>query len=130
MSKEKDTLQSRIDKMNVKIENANRIDEIISTEEAYTRTERHLEQHADIGRPENIQHAKEVQKDRKKNIEELKNKIVYGGTFDNNEYDNLLKNYASTEGYIENNIETMDMQDLNILKEKQKNREEKMNDSN
>lgn len=128
MSKEKDTLQSRIDKMNEKIENANRIDEIISTTEAYTRSERHLEQHSDIGSPESIQHAKEIQKDRKKNIEELKNKIVYGGTFDNNEYENLLKNYASTEGYIENNMETMDMQDLNILKEKQNKREEKMNE--
>ncbi|GAA0181166.1 hypothetical protein SH2C18_37370 [Clostridium sediminicola] len=128
MSKSKDNLQSRIDKMNEKIENANRIDEIINTTEAYARTERHLEQHSDISKPESIEHAKEVQKDRKKNIEELKNRVVYGGNLENNDYDNLLKNYASTEGYIENNLETMDMQDLNILKEKQEKREEKMNE--
>ncbi|SHI02810.1 hypothetical protein [Clostridium grantii] len=128
MSCENDEIQRRIDRMNEKIENANRIDEIISTTEAYTRTERHLEQHSDINEPDNIRHTKEIQEKRKRDVENLKNKIVFGETFGESEYENLLENYAATEEYIEKNSDNLDKNSLKSLKRKQENREEKMNE--
>jgi hypothetical protein len=128
MSLENDELGRRINRMNEKIENANRIDEIISTAEAYIRTERHLEQYSDINEAYNIKHTKEIQDKRKDDIKKLKNKIVFGETFETSEYKNLLDNYASTEEYIEKNLERLDTNSLERLERKQQNREEKMNE--
>ena len=59
-------------------ENERRVDHLINLVEKETRTERHLEQNSDISNPENIQHAKEVQKNREKEINNLKNILVSG----------------------------------------------------
>jgi hypothetical protein len=128
MSSENDKLGTRINRMNEKIENANRIDEIISTTEAYIRTERHLEQYSDINEAYNIKHTEEIQEKRKDDIKKLKNKIVFGETFETSEYKNLLDNYASTEEYIEKNLERLDTNSLERLERKQQNREGKMNE--
>lgn len=66
-------------------ENKRRVEEIEKLTEAHTRTERHLEQYADISRPEQIEHAKDLQKKREKQIDNLENIIVTGQH--NNEYD-------------------------------------------
>lgn len=126
MSKNKDVFQSTVDKVNEKLENRNRIEQIITTTENYVRTERHLEQHSDIGNQQSIQHAKDIQKRRIEDIERLKNKIVYGENFNQDEYNNLVENYASTKEYLEHNGEKMDEDDYNSLLEKQKHREEKL----
>ncbi|WP_461206587.1 hypothetical protein [Clostridium sp. DL1XJH146] len=126
MINNKDLFQSTVDKVNEKLENRNRIEQIITTTENYVRTERHLEQHSDIGDKQNIQHAKEIQKRRKEDIERLKNKIVYGENFNQNEYNNLVENYEATKEYLEHNIGKIDEYDYNCLLEKQKHREEKL----
>lgn len=128
MSKDEETLQSIREKENQKIENKNRINQIVNTAEKYTRTERHLEQYSDIGSEENLNKAREIQNKRKQDIEELTNRIVYGQNINQDEYNNLVENYASTEGYIENNAENMSEEDYKAISEKQKNRQEKINE--
>ena len=46
--------------------------------ERSTRTERHLEEHSDISSSENIEHAKQVQRERKDQIENLKISLPMG----------------------------------------------------
>ena len=57
-----------------KNKNERRIDHLMNLVEKSTRTQRHLEEHSDISSssPENIQHAKEKQKERKEEINNLK----------------------------------------------------------
>lgn len=48
------------------VENEGRINHLVNLIEKSTRTQRHLEEHSDISNsPENIQHAKEIQEERK-----------------------------------------------------------------
>lgn len=109
-------------------EKENRIDELINLVEKNTRTERHLEQHSDISSPSSLDSAKEIQSVRKENIENLKNKIVYDDGGPTDERENLVKNMAFTAGYIENNADHMNDEQLKNMKEKQKNRKEKLNE--
>ncbi|OFI07078.1 hypothetical protein CLOACE_04830 [Clostridium acetireducens DSM 10703] len=114
-----------VDRMQSKIDNKNRVNELINIVENYTRTERHLEQHSDISDPSNIRHVKELQNDRKEKIENIKENIVYGNG-KSDEMKNLEKNFKFCEGYLENNYDKMNPEVLTNLREKQKNRMEKM----
>ena len=90
----------------------------------YTRTERHLEQHADIGDPKGKAHAMDIQKAREAEIQQLKNTIVYGDAYDDHPLENLKENIDDTKEYVEQFGSKMDEETLQNIKEKQKNRED------
>lgn len=111
------------------LENARRVDQLINLVENKTRTERHLEQHSDIGDPDRLDHAHEVQWEREKQIQDIKNAIVYGDNTKNDTQDqlqSLKKNYTFSQGYIEHNGDHMDPQALQNLEKKQDNRKEQI----
>jgi hypothetical protein len=110
-------------------ENARRVDQLINLVENKTRTERHLEQHSDIGDPDRLDHAHEVQHDRENQIEDIKNAIVYGDNTKNDTQDQLQsleKNYTFSQGYIDHNADHMDPKALQNLEKKQEHRKEQM----
>lgn len=110
-------------------ENERRVDDLINLVENKTRTERHLEQHSDIGDPDRLHHAHEVQSAREEQIQNLKGAIVYGDNTKNDTEDqlqSLKKNYTFAEGYINHNADHMDPKALQNLEEKQENRKEQM----
>lgn len=111
------------------LENERRVENLIDIVENKTRTERHLEQHSDIGDPDRLDHAKEIQDAREEQIDNLKNTIVYGNNSKNDTKDqisNLKDNYTFAEGYINHNGDHMSDKAYNNLKEKQKNRKEQL----
>lgn len=110
------------------LERANRIEELESLVECHTRTDRHLEQHADIASSKGIRAAERKQDEREANINALEDKISYGGPTDTNEVKNLEKNYIFAKGYMEHNKEHMPEEDLENMKEKQQNRRDKLNE--
>ncbi|KXZ39700.1 hypothetical protein SAMN05661008_00622 [Alkalithermobacter thermoalcaliphilus JW-YL-7 = DSM 7308] len=119
--------QKQHHKHELQAENARRIDDLINTVERYTRTERHLEQHSDISSPEQIQHAKQIQNERKEHIENLKNIIAYGEHANaDTPFENLKQNYEYTEGYLNNNADHLDEETINNIKEKQQHRKDQM----
>jgi hypothetical protein len=106
-------------------ENERRIDQIENLVEKQTRTQRHLEEHSDIAHsPKNIQHAKDVQKERQCEIDHLKDKVVYGDSISNNQKENTEKRLVFTEGYLNHNAEHMNQQDFQNAKAKQERRKE------
>jgi hypothetical protein len=110
-------------------ENARRVDQLINLVENKTRTERHLEQHSDIGDPDRLDHAHEVQHDRENQIEDIKKAIVYGDNTKNDAQDQLQsleKNYTFSQGYIDHNADHMDPKALQNLEKKQEHRKEQM----
>lgn len=110
-------------------ENVRRVDQLINLVENKTRTERHLEQHSDIGDPDRLDHAHEVQRDRENQIEDIKNAIVYGDNTKNDTEDqlqSLQKNYTFSQGYIDHNAKHMDTKALQNLQKKQEHRKEQM----
>lgn len=120
---------SKIQKKLQQRENARRVDDLINLVENKTRTERHLEQHSDIGDPDRLHHVYEVQNAREEQIQNLKSAIVYGDNTNNDTEDqlhSLKKNYKFAEGYIDHNADHMNSQALKNLEEKQRNRREQM----
>jgi hypothetical protein len=110
-------------------ENERRVDDLINLVENKTRTERHLEEHSDIGDPDRLHHVYEVQNVREEQIQNLKSAIVYGDNNKNSTEDqleNLKKNYTFAKGYIEHNADHMDSKALENLNEKQENRKDQM----
>lgn len=97
--------------------------------EKHTRTQRHLEQYSQIGDPQNKENARKIQTVREKEIENLENKIKGKEQFISPEehLENLKENYENTQGYIQNNKDSIDVQMLKDLQEKQQNREEQIN---
>lgn len=110
-------------------ENERRVENLIDLVENKTRTDRHLEQHSDIGDPDRLDRARELQHTREEQIEDLKQTIAYGDNPKNDTKDqirNLKENYKFSEGYIDHNADHMDQQALENLKSKQENRKEQM----
>jgi hypothetical protein len=109
------------------LENERRINHLVNLVERCTRTESHLEEHSDISSSENIEHAKQVQRERKDQIENLKNIIAYG---DNNSKEKHMKNtekrFLYAEGYLNNNAHRMDNETFKNAKEKQEHRKEQL----
>lgn len=104
------------------------LDDLINTVERHTRTERHLEQYSNIGDQYYKDEARKKQSVREKQIVDLKEKIM--GNKDKltheEQLENLLDNYESAEGYISNNIESMDQEQLDNMEKKQSNRRTQM----
>jgi len=108
-------------------ENERRIDHLENLVEKKTRTERHLEEHSDISSsPKNIEHAKELQKDREWEIDKLKNKIANGDNSSNDYKENTEKRYLYAKGYLEHNADHMDKQNFQNAMEKQEHRKEQL----
>ena len=110
-------------------EDERRVDQLINLVENKTRTERHLEQHSDIGDPDRLDHAHEVQHDTENQIKDIKNAIVYGNNAKNDTEDqleSLKKNLTFSEGYIEHNADHMDPKALQSLQKKQEHRKEQI----
>lgn len=109
------------------IDNERRIDHLVNLVEKSTRTQRHLEEHSDISSsPENIQHAKEIQKERKEEIDNLKNIIANGDDSRNNHKKNTEKRFLYAEGYLNHNADRMDKEAFKNAKERQEHRKEQL----
>ena len=108
-------------------ENERRIDQLENLVEKETRTERHLENTADIpSSRSNMQHVSEIQQTRKEEIDHLKNIIVHGEHSNNDQLENLEKRYKYTEGYLNHNADHMSQETLKNTEEKQKHRKQQM----
>ncbi len=108
-------------------DNERRIEHMASLIEKQVRTERHLEQHSDIAHsPENIEHARQLQRDRQSEIDLLKNKIINGENFSNNYRQNTEKRFLFTEGYLNHNADHMDKEAFRNAKAKQERRKEQL----
>lgn len=107
-------------------ETKNQINQIIETVENYTRTERHLEQNQDITSPEQKRQADRIQNERREEIDNLTNKIVYGDNYNVKDNEQLKANYEKSETYMKYNADHMSSEDLRNLKEKQINRKEQL----
>lgn len=123
-----------IKKSNNHIETENRLNEMLNVAERFTRTQRHLEQHSDITDPDKIAHAKEIQLQRISDINNLKDKIIYGDGGPTDELKNVNKNIVFSEGYLKNNGNHMSSHDRinlveNIINRKGK-KEELTNNTN
>jgi hypothetical protein len=103
-----------------------RIEQLINLVDKHTRTERHLEQHADIASPEAIAHSEQIQKEREQEIDNLKNVIAHGKHVNVDEMENLQRNYEFTNSYIEANADRMEDKTLQRTKEKQEHRAEQI----
>lgn len=108
-------------------ENERRVDHLVNLVERETRTERHLEQNSDISDPDNIEHAKRVQQQRKEEIDNLKNIIVNGEHSNNNQAKNLEKRIEYTDGYLKHNADHMNKETLRSTVEKQEHRKDQLN---
>ncbi len=108
-----------------------RVDHLVNLVEKQTRTQRHLEEHSDISTsPENLEHAKEVNRDRQDEIENLKNILAHGENYNNNYKENTEKRLLYTEGYLNHNAEHMDHKSFQNTKEKQEHRKEQLDQMN
>ena len=108
-------------------EDERRIEHIENLVEKQTRTQRHLEEHSDISHsPSNIQHAKELQRDRQSEINHLKDKIAYGDNVSNDYKENTQKRLLYTEGYLNHNAEHMNREDYKNAKAKQERRKDQL----
>jgi len=113
-------------KEELKMANERRIEELLNINERYVRTERHLEQHSDIADPENIRHSEELQEERLKQMENLKNIIAYGKHEQEDQVESLKRNIEYTEGYLRQNADKMDRETLEKTLEKQEHRREQL----
>jgi hypothetical protein len=126
--KENDHGTNNFDKnMDVDTQNERRMDQLMNLVEKHTRTERHLEQHSDIASPDSIEHSEQIQEEREKEIDNLKNVIVHGKHVNVDEVSNLKRNYEFTGNYLKENADHIDQKTLKNTKEKQENREEQIN---
>jgi hypothetical protein len=108
-------------------ENERRLEHMENLVEKQTRTERHLEQHADIAHSKaNIEHVKELQKERQREIDHLKDKIAYGDNCSNDYKENTEKRFLYTEGYLNHNADHMDKEAFENAKIKQEHRKEQL----
>ncbi|MBP3284757.1 MAG: hypothetical protein J6M02_04595 [Clostridia bacterium] len=106
-----------------------KVDNLINIVENHTRTERHLEQYSEIGDLEFKEMARDKQKVREEQIHELKDQLV-GVDKEVQTKEDQLKGiktrYEFAEGYMENNKDRMNQEDLKNLKKKQENRKDQI----
>lgn len=101
------------------------LDNLINLVENHTRTKRHLEQYSHIGNPNNKENARKIQEIREEQIEDLKSQIKGKNKVQkkDEQLENVIEKYVNTEGYIRNNRDTMQAEDLYNIEKKQDNRE-------
>lgn len=101
------------------------LDNLIHLVENHTRSERHLEQYANFGDEDNLNHAREKQSLREKQINNLKDQIEGKTPIQSSkeQIENLKQNYKSTKEYMENNQDSIDDTSFEQLKQRQQNRQ-------
>ncbi len=108
-------------------ENERRVEHLCNLVEKKTRTERHLEEHSDISSsPGNINHAKELQRERQQEINNLKDILANGENAKNRQYENTQKRFLYAEGYLNHNAGRMDGEAFKNAKERQEHRKEQL----
>jgi len=113
-------------KEELKRANEKRIEALLDINDRYVRTQRHLEQHSDVADPDSLKHALEIQEEREKRMENLKNIIAYGKHEEVDEEENLKRNLEYTENYLEQHGSHMDEFTLQKTLEKQERRKERL----
>ncbi len=112
---------------NRSLENERRVEHLCNLVEKKTRTERHLEEHSDISSsPTNIEHAKELQREREQEIDNLKDILAHGENAKNRQYENTQKRFLYAEGYLNHNAGHMDDQSYKNAKERQEHRKDQL----
>ncbi|MCX7710841.1 MAG: hypothetical protein N2484_13460 [Clostridia bacterium] len=106
--------------------NARRIEALLELNNRYVRTQRHLEQHSDITRLENLKHSLKIQEEREARMENLKNIITQGKHNEVDEKANLKRNLEFTEHYLQHHSAHMDQFSLEKTTEKQEHRREQL----
>lgn len=102
-----------------------RVEQLVNLVEKKTRTERHLEEHSDISASQsNIEHAKQINRERQSEIDNLKNILAHGENYNNNYKENTEKRLLFTEGYLNHNAEHMNLTSFKNAKAKQEHRKE------
>jgi hypothetical protein len=104
----------------------NQVDSLINLVEKKTRTERHLEEHSDVGDPERLERPKELQKQRDAQIQNLKSAIASSSQGSDTEYENLKDNIQYADGYIKENGAHMDKGAFENLEKKQEHRKDQL----
>ena len=107
-----------------------KIDNLINLVENHTRTERHLEQYSHIGNPEYKNLARDKQKIREEEINNLKAQLSGENTKKisiDEQIENIEDNYSRSNEYLQNNFENMPQDAINNLYAKQKQRLEQLN---
>lgn len=117
--------QAMDSKAELKMANERRLEELLSINNRYVRTQRHLEQHLDIADPDHIKNSSRIQEEREDRMDNLKN-IIARGKHDVDEVENLERNLEFTDNYLENNASRMDEFTLDKAMEKQFHREEQL----
>lgn len=101
------------------------LDNLTNLVENHTRTQRHLEQYSEIGDRGNKEHAREIQKVRENEMENLKKNIIdEGNETINEQLNNVIENYKSAERYMEDNYEKIPEDRWNDMVRRQNNRKE------
>ena len=108
-------------------ENECRAQQLENLMEKQVRTRRHLETYSDISSsPSNIMHAKELQRERQTEIDHLKDILACKDHTGSCQKENTEKRLISTEGYLNNNADHMDMDTFRNTKAKQERRKEQL----
>jgi len=103
------------------------VNQLVNLVEKQIRTQRHLEEHSDISSSQqNLEHAKELNRERQTEIDNLKNILVYGNNINNNYKNNTEKRLLYTEGYLNHNADHMSEQSFKNTKAKQENRKNQL----
>ena len=100
------------------------LEDLVNTVERHTRTERHLEQYSNIGNQYYKDQARKKQSVREKQIVDLKDNILENTDKLSNQeqFENLVDNYEASEGYMRNNFNSMDSEQMKNMEKKQQNR--------
>ncbi len=118
---------------------ANRVNQLEHLIENFTRTERHLEQHSDIIRDEQMINTARIQSVRKDEINSLEDALIHGVGLnresdnddnsrnqpvqdDKGDLENLKINYDYTENFLAEHAEEMDPETIEKVKHKQAHR--------
>lgn len=107
--------------------NERRIEELLSINNRYVRTQRHLEENSNIASLDQLKHSFEIQNDREERMENLKNIIAHGQHDQVDEVQNLKKHIEYTDHYLQHHSGHMDQDSLQKTNEKQEHRREHLN---
>ena len=106
--------------------NERRVEALLEINDKYVRTERHMEQHSDISRIDQIKHSLKVQEEREAQMENLKNIIVNRQHEEVDDRQNTKRNLEFTDHYLQHHSAHMDEGTRNKTLEKQEHRKEQL----
>ncbi len=103
------------------------LNQLMNLMEKQIRTQRHLEEYSELlSSKDNLEHAKQRNRERQSEISNLKNILIYGTNVNNNYKNNTEKRLLYTEGYLNHNADHMDDQSFKNAKAKQENRKNQL----